>query len=105
MIGVILSVTAPLGACATNDGYGYDDRNASQRERAVVGAAVGAAAGAALGSVVGGVSGAEGAAVGAVAGGIIGATTSDRRWHRDNRGDCFYVNDRGERFYDYGRRC
>lgn len=106
LIGLLVAASAPLGACATNDRYGYDDRNSRQRERAVVGAAVGAAAGAALGSVVGGVSAGEGAAVGAVAGGIIGATTNnDRGWHRDNRGDCYYVNDRGERLYDYDRRC
>lgn len=104
-LGLVVAVTAPLGACASYDEYGYD-RNARQRERAVVGAAVGAAAGAAVGAVVGGVSPGEGAAVGAVAGGVIGATTAnDRRWYRDGRGECYYVNDRGDRIYDYGRRC
>lgn len=106
MIATIFAVSAPLGACASYDEYGYD-RNARQRERAVVGAAAGAAVGAAVGATVGGVSTGEGAAVGAVAGAIIGAATSnnDRRWYRNNRGECYYVNDRGDRIYDYGRRC
>ena len=108
------AVSMSLGACATNrdryydDGYGYDrDRNNEQAGRAVAGAAVGAAVGAGVGAVVDGVSPGAGAAVGAVAGGLIGAATADknRRWYRDGRGDCYYVNDRGERIYDYGTRC
>jgi uncharacterized protein YcfJ len=97
-----------LGACAT-DPYGrdrYSDRNDGQMGRAVAGAAIGAAAGAGVGAIVGGVSAGQGAAVGAIAGGAIGAATANnQRWYPDNRGDCYYVNSRGERIYDYGRRC
>lgn len=89
------------GACAT-DRYGRDDR---QLRSAATGAAVGGAVGAGVGAVVGGVSPVEGAAAGAVAGGVLGAVTADqRRWYRDRRGECYYVN-RGRRVYDYGRRC
>jgi hypothetical protein len=48
----------------------------------------------------------EGAAVGAVAGAAIGAAAAnDRRWYRDNRGYCYYVDGRGDRIYDYNRGC
>ena len=111
LIGLVIAGSMSLGACATTDRYGYDDRygdnrNQGQMGRAVAGAAIGAAAGAGVGAVVGGVSPGQGAAVGALAGAAIGAATSNnQRWYPDNRGDCFYVNDRGERIYDYGRRC
>jgi uncharacterized protein YcfJ len=100
----IVATGLSMGACATNDRYGYDrygDRNNGQLERAATGAAVGAAAGAALGAVVGGVSTVEGAAAGAVAGGVIGAVTNnDRRYYRDDRGYCYYVDRSGRRVYD-----
>ena len=103
ILGVALAATMSLGACAT-DRYGYD--NNDQLERAATGAAIGAAAGAGVGAVVGGVSPVEGAVAGAVVGGAAGALTSnDRRWYRDARGYCYYVNDRGDRMYDYDRRC
>jgi len=93
-----------MGACATTDPYGYDrygDRNNGQVGRAATGAAVGAAAGAAVGAVVGGVSTVEGAVAGAVAGGVIGAVTGDdRRYYRDERGYCYYVDRSGRRMYD-----
>lgn len=96
---------ASLGGCATNDRYGYE-RNNTQLERAAAGAAIGGAAGAAVGAAVDGVGVGEGAAVGAVAGGVIGAATADRdrRWYRDSRGYCYYVDRRGDRVYDYDRR-
>ena len=100
----IVAAGLSLGACATTDPYGYDrygDRNSEQLGRAATGAAVGAATGAAVGAVVGGVSPAEGAAAGAVAGGIIGAVTGqNRRYFRDDRGFCYYVDRRGRRIYD-----
>jgi phage tail tape-measure protein len=107
MMSMMLAAGLSLGACATNDGYGYDDRNDRQMGRAVGGAAIGAAAGAGVGAVVDGVTPVEGAIVGAIAGGAIGAATSgnDRRWYRDRRGDCYYVDNRGEWIYDYDRRC
>lgn len=108
-MGLTIAATMSLGACATPYGYGgdrYGDRNQGQMGRAVAGAAIGAAAGAGLGAVIGGVTPGQGAAVGAIAGGAIGAATNNnQRWYPDNRGDCYYVNDRGERIYDYGRRC
>lgn len=103
-IGVTMAASLSLGACAT-DRYGYND-NDRQLRRAAAGAAIGAAAGAGVAAVVDGVGTAEGVAVGAIAGGTIGAVTgNDRRWYRDNRGGCYYVDGRGDRIYDYNRRC
>lgn len=103
LLGAALAAGLSLSACAT-DRYGYRDNDTL--ERTATGAAIGAAAGAGVGAVVGGVSPVEGAAAGAVIGGVAGAISSnDRRWYRDTRGYCFYVNDRGERIYDYDRRC
>lgn len=106
MIAILSAASLSVGACAT-DRYGERSDNDRQIGRAAAGAAIGAAAGAAVGAAVGGVGVGEGAAVGAVAGGVIGAATTPRdgRWYRDNRGDCYFVDERGERIYDYGRRC
>lgn len=94
-----------LGACATNDRYGYDNNDGQLRD-AATGVAIGAAGGAVVGAVVDGVSPIEGAIAGAVVGGAVGALSgNDRRWVRDNRGYCFYVDSRGDRRYDYDRRC
>jgi outer membrane lipoprotein SlyB len=135
ILGSILVAGLSLGACTTYDRYGYDgygyssdrygyayDRYGNRyydsdgdgvAERAVTGAAVGAAGGAAVGAIVPGISPVEGAVAGAVAGGIIGAATADdrrtsgreMRWYRDSRGYCYYVNDLGQRIYDYNVRC
>lgn len=100
---VMLPLVAILAAGCATDRYDRDDR---QLYRAATGAAVGGAVGAGVGAVVDGVSPVEGAAAGAVAGGVIGAVTGDRRrWYRDRRGDCFYLNEQRRRIYDYGRRC
>ena len=122
MLGIMAAAGLTLGGCATNrygyDGYGYRN-NDRQIGRAAAGAAIGAAAGAGLGAVVDGVSPTQGAIVGAIAGGAIGAATSDnnryddryqrsyrdRYWYRDDRGYCYYVNERGERIYDRNARC
>jgi osmotically inducible lipoprotein OsmB len=103
MKSTILTLTAlvsglALTGCTTTDPTVRD---------AGRGAAIGAAGGAIIGAVVDGVSVGEGAAAGAVAGGVAGAVTSDgnRRYRRDDRGDCFYVRD-GRREYvsrDYCR--
>ncbi len=104
MFGMIAAAGLTLGACATDrygDRYGHRDNN--QLERAAAGAAIGAAAGAAVGATTS-VEIEEGAAAGAVIGGVVGAATANnRRWYRDNRGYCFYVDD-GRRIYDYDRR-
>ncbi len=110
-LGVIVAASLSLGACATDRyGYGYEGDKDRQLGRAAAGAAVGAAAGAGVGAVVDGVSTTEGAIVGAIAGGAIGAATSgsgngDRRWYRDDRGYCYWVDSRGDRRYDYEARC
>lgn len=105
MIGMALMASLSLGACATSDRYGYG-RNDNQLGRAAAGAAIGAAAGAGVGAVVDGVGVGEGAAVGALAGATIGAVTANnRKWYRDGRGNCYYMDDRGDRIYDYDRRC
>jgi len=105
-LGILFAASLSLGACATTDRYGYSDNN-SGLERAATGAAIGAAAGAAVGGVVDGVSVGQGAAVGAIAGGAIAAATDDngRRWYRDRRGYCYYVERDGDVRYDYDRRC
>ena len=103
MMGMVLAASASLAACTSYDRYG-DNR---QVERAATGAAIGAAGGAAVGAVVDGVSPVEGAVAGAVAGGVIGAVTGDsnRRWYRDDRGYCYWVDNDGRRRYDYDKRC
>lgn len=103
---MLLAAGLSLGACATND-YGYAGRDDGTLEGAATGAAVGAAVGAGVGAVVDGVDVGEGAAVGAIGGAIAGAVASDnnRRWYRDDRGYCYWVNNRGERIYDYDKRC
>jgi uncharacterized membrane protein len=101
LIGVALAASVSLGACAT-DGRYTDNR---QLNRAATGAAIGAAAGAGVGAVVHGIDPLEGAAAGAAVGAVAGALTADRNWYRDTRGYCYYVNDRGERIYDYDKRC
>ena len=107
-LGLVLAAGMSLSACATNDRYG-DSRygNNDQVGDIATGAAIGAAAGAGVGAVVGGVSPVEGAVAGAVVGGVAGAiaSNSNRDWYRDSRGYCYYVNDRGERIYDYDKRC
>ena len=101
LLGMALAASVGLGGCTTNDRYAEN----RQLERAATGAAIGAAAGAGVGALVDGVSPVEGAVAGAVAGGAIGALTSKRDWRRDGRGYCYYFNSRGERIYDYSRRC
>ena len=118
MIGIaIAAASMSLGACATNDPYGYDRYGYDNRDRtlgrAAGGAAVGAAAGAGLGAVVGGLGVGEGAALGAIAGGALGAATANDgrtrggevRWYRDEYGRCFYMDRDGYRRYDPNVRC
>jgi hypothetical protein len=105
LLSLIAAGSLSLGACATHDRYGYE-RDNRQLERAATGAAIGGAVGAGVGAVVDGVSPVGGAVAGAVVGGAIGAaTSSDRRWVRDNRGYCYYLDEYGRPIYDYNRRC
>jgi hypothetical protein len=51
--------------------------------------------------VLGGVSPVQGAVAGAVAGGVAGVITKkDRRYFRDENGQCYYVTSTGGRVYD-----
>ena len=72
---------------------------------------LGAAAGA-LGGRAAGISPVEGAAAGMIAGGALGyATTprpngaSKRRYYKDTRGYCYYLDEAGQPKYNYKVRC
>lgn len=70
---------------------------------------LGAAAGALGGRAIG-VSPVEGAAAGMIAGGAVGAATTphapkQRRYYRDTRGYCYYIDARGQPRYDYTVSC
>jgi len=93
-----------LTACAT-DPYGRPDVG----ERTMGGALIGAAVGALGGHVAGG-NAITGAAVGMVAGGAIGAATTmrgapHRRYYRDTRGYCYYIDENGQAQYDLNVTC
>lgn len=104
-IAIIGGCSLALAGCASTDRYGYQ-RDNSQLERAATGAAVGGAVGAGVGAVVDGVNPVEGAVAGAVVGGAVGALTgNNRQWYRDERGNCYYVDNDGRRNYDRDRRC
>jgi hypothetical protein len=66
--------------------------------------------------LVGGVAGAAlgghaipGAAAGMVAGAAVGAATTavptGRKYYRDTRGYCYYVDENGQPIYDYNVTC
>ena len=71
-------------------------------------AIIGSAAGAAIGALGGSAMGSDpftGAAVGAVAGGAVGASVpgtifEGRRYYRDTRGYCYYLDRNGQPQYD-----
>jgi hypothetical protein len=72
---------------------------------ALLGTAVGALGGAALGGRP-----VEGAAAGMVLGGALGAATTarikhHRRYYRDTRGYCYYLDAQGQPKYDLSVRC
>lgn len=106
---LVAAASVGLGACAHSpygygyDRYGYDDRRSGSG--AVEGAVIGAVAGAVVGSVVDGISTTEGAVAGAAVGAVAGAVAEDRRYRRDSRGDCYYVDRDGYPVYDYDARC
>lgn len=96
-LGLILPSAAAcllIAGCATN-------REDGTAERAGKGAAVGAAVGAAAGAIIGGVSPVQGAVAGAVVGGAAkAASRKDRRYFRDENGECYYLTKGGGRVYD-----
>jgi uncharacterized protein YcfJ len=94
-----------LNGCATDPYSGRADVSSRVMGGALVGGAVGAVGGAALGS-----SAVVGAAAGAVAGGAIGAATTahvskHRKYYRDTRGYCYFIDASGQPQYDYTVRC
>jgi outer membrane lipoprotein SlyB len=98
----IATVSAALmvSACVAGPGGANNAAN-----RAVAGAGIGAALGGIAGAALGG--GAfEGAAAGALLGGGVGAAMNPEiAFRRDTRGYCYYVDQQGNRVYDYSRRC
>jgi hypothetical protein len=73
------------------------------------GVLLGAAAGALGGRAVG-VNPVAGAAAGMVAGGALGAATAmqgptQRRYYKDTRGYCYYMDATGQPQYDYNVSC
>ena len=100
-----LLVVPLLGACATNPYSGRMNAGTRIGGGAVVGALVGGLAGQAIGH-----NAVTGAAVGMVAGGAIGAVstaggTPHRRYYKDTRGYCYYVDPSGQAVYDMNVRC
>jgi uncharacterized protein YcfJ len=94
-----------LSACATDPYTGRTDIGTRIGGGAVIGTLVGGLAGAALGGHV-----IPGAAAGMVAGGAIGAastiqTAPRRRYYRDTRGYCYYVDEHGQPKYDLNVTC
>jgi uncharacterized protein YcfJ len=103
---VISLLAVPLlGGCATDPYSGRPNTGSRIAGGAVVGAVVGGVAGQAIGGnpIVG-------AAAGMVAGGAIGAATTaggapHRRYYRDTRGYCYYVDESGQARYDRNVSC
>ena len=95
-LGLILPSAAAcllVAGCATN-------REDGTAERAGKGAAVGAAVGAAAGALIG-VGPVQGAVAGAVVGGVAkAAARKNRRYFRDENGECYYLTKGGGRVYD-----
>ena len=95
-LGLILPSAAAcllVAGCATN-------REDGTAERAGKGAAVGAAVGAAAGALIG-VGPVQGAVAGAVVGGVAkAASRKNRRYFRDENGECYYLTKGGGRVYD-----
>jgi hypothetical protein len=92
-----------VGGCAT-DTYGKKDIGSRTMGGALIGSAVGA-----HGSGVIGTNAATGAAAGMVAGGALGAATTatgkHRRYYRDTKGYCYYVDASGQPKYDPAIKC
>ncbi|QIK78019.1 hypothetical protein G7077_02930 [Sphingomonas piscis] len=47
----------------------------------------------------------ESEAGGAILGGSLGAVVDGRRYYKDTRGDCYYVDQYGQPIYKYDVRC
>lgn len=101
---IVLAALPLLGACATDPYTGRPDLGQHMMGGALIGAAAGALAGGAMGGYA-----IPGAAAGMVAGGAIGAASSQikpaRRYQRDTRGYCYYVDQSGRPVYNYNVTC
>jgi outer membrane lipoprotein SlyB len=100
-----LSAFPLLIACTTDPYTGRPDLGS----RITAGVLLGAAAGA-LGGRAAGMNPVEGAAAGMIAGGTVGAATNrghrvHRRFYKDTRGYCYYIDEAGQPQYDYNVRC
>jgi len=76
--------------------------HAGNARDALRGAAIGGAGGAVVGAVVPGLSVVDGALVGAAGGAAVGLITKNgkqRKLYRDERGNRYWVDDRGRRHY------
>ena len=94
-----------LSACATDPYTGRANTGMRIGGGAVLGAVVGGLAGQAIGG-----NAVTGAAAGMVAGGAIGAATTaggtpHRRYYRDTRGYCYYVDANGQTQYEPNVTC
>lgn len=95
--------TSILAACSTDPYTGRPDVGTRIGTGVAAGAVLGGVAGAALGGHA-----VTGVAAGMIAGGAIGAATTTvhgRRYYRDTRGYCYYVDQSGQPKYDYNVRC
>lgn len=105
--GFALSLlTLPLLVGCTTDPYTGRPDLGSHMTAGILG---GAAAGA-LGGRLLGVNPVEGAAAGMVMGGALGAATTphhpaQRRYYKDARGYCYYIDTAGQPQYDYTVKC
>ena len=94
-----------LSSCTTDPYTGRADLGSHMTAGILLGAAAGALGGRAIG-----VSPVEGAAAGMIAGGAMGAATTphapkQRRYYRDTRGYCYYIDAKGQPRYDYTVTC
>jgi hypothetical protein len=100
-----LMVLPLLSACTTDPYTGRPDAASRIMGGALIGGALGAVGGGALGGHA-----ITGAAAGMVAGGALGAATTaqippPRRYYRDTRGYCYYIDASGQPRYDYTVTC
>lgn len=102
---IVSLIAVPLlGACATDPYSGRPNTGARIGGGAAIGAVVGGVAGEAAG-----VNPVVGAAAGMVAGAAVGAATTaappHRRYYRDTRGYCYYVDANGQARYEANVSC
>lgn len=100
----LLAVPA-LTACTTDPYTGRPDLGSHMTAGILLGAAAGA-----LGGRAAGINPVVGAAAGMVAGGALGYATAQRgtpkrRYYKDTRGYCYYIDQAGQPRYDYNVRC